>query len=227
MGYLWDYLDKKTYNNRVGKYKFKRHYDFIKKNSNYKLDAVLDIAGGSGRFALPLYEYCTDITVVDISSEAIELLNQRNKEIKTITGDFMKAEITTCFSLIICIEALGYFNDYELFFNKIKSNLSKDGLFIFSYANPDSWRFFLRKIRHLRKGPQAYNQIALADLKQLLTRLNFEIVDMEGMNWIPLPLTSNSPFVTLFEKLEKVLGLKKWYSQSPWILFSIKKSNNK
>jgi len=44
------------------------------------------------------------------------------------------------------------------------------------------------------------------------------------MNWLPLPLSSNSKLVHIFEYLERNLHLKKWHSQSPWLLFSIKKA---
>jgi hypothetical protein len=63
----------------------------------------------------------------------------------------------------------------------------------------------------------------LNDLKKLLDKSGFEISKMEGMNWIPFPLASNSKFVTFFEYLEKTFKLDKWISQSPWILISIKK----
>ena len=32
MGYIWDYIGKGAYNNRVGRYKFKRQHEFIIKN---------------------------------------------------------------------------------------------------------------------------------------------------------------------------------------------------
>jgi len=61
-------------------------------------------------------------------------------------------------------------------------------------------------------------------LISLLRRHNFEIDKIEGMNWLPLPLSSNSKLVHVFEYLERNLHLKKWHSQSPWLLFSIKKA---
>ena len=57
MSYNWDYLDTKAYNNKVGQYKFRREFNFIKNNGENKFENVLDIAGGSGRFALPLRKY--------------------------------------------------------------------------------------------------------------------------------------------------------------------------
>ena len=125
--------------------------------------------------------------------------------------------------MILCIEATGYFQDWDVFFSKVNSMLSDDGRFIFTYSNPDSWRFFLRKIKHWRKGYYPYKEMKLDEFKVLLGRCNFEIDSMEGLNWIPLSLGSNSILVSFFEKTEQLFRLKKWYSQSPWILFSVRK----
>jgi len=107
MSYNWDYLDIKSYNNKVGQYKFRREFDFIMNNAKNNFEAVLDIAGGSGRFALPLQEYSDKITVIDINQTAIKMLNERAKNINAICGEFIGTEILEKFSMIICIEGSG------------------------------------------------------------------------------------------------------------------------
>jgi 2-polyprenyl-3-methyl-5-hydroxy-6-metoxy-1,4-benzoquinol methylase len=223
MGYNWDYLDKKAYNNKVGQYKFKREFDFIFNNGKSQLENILDVAGGSGRFAIPLSKHSDQITVLDANSTALQLLSQREPEINTILGDFMKMDIHETFSLILCVEALGYFQNWEEFFNKIQLLMSEDARFIFTYQNPRSWRFLLRKLKHWRTGFYEYKEMDLMQLTELLNKCNLEIVKMEGMNWIPLSLASNSKLVSLFERTEKIFKLYSWHSQSPWILFSLKK----
>ncbi|MTK52603.1 class I SAM-dependent methyltransferase [Paludibacter sp.] len=225
MAYNWDYLDKRAYNNRVGHYKFKCQFEFITRYGEGHFDKVLDIAGGSGRFALPLYEkqLSKDITMIDLNQEALQLAKERNPKLKTLCGNFEESELNDTFSLILCIEALGYFNDLKRYFSKVNLLLEKEGRFIFTYQNPQSWRFTLRKIRHWIKGDgYTYHDIELNDLKELLLQTGFEIEKMEGMNWMPFPLSSNSIFVPVFEWLEKLLHLKCWLSQSPWILFCVR-----
>ena len=223
MAYNWDYLDKKAYNNKVGKYKFKREYDFIYKNGRDHFDNVLDVAGGAGRFAIPLSEFSGCIKVLDANETALQLLNQRKPEIDTILGDFMKMDFNEKFSFILCIEALGYFLNWKEFFLRISQLMQEDARFVFSYQNPQSWRFFLRKLKHWKNGFYEYKEMNLEQLKELLNQCNLEIVEMEGMNWMPLSLASNSTLVWIFEKMEQLFQLNKFYSQSPWILFSIKK----
>ena len=221
--YNWDYLDKRAYNNKVGHYKYRREYKFIVENGINNFKNILDIAGGSGRFAIPLSDYSNNITVIDVNKEALKLLSQRKSTIETIHSDFSATEINDSFSIILCIEAIGNFQNWEEFFDKIHKLLSDDGRFIFTYTNPNSWRFFLRKLKHLKNGYYPYKEMELNELKALLVKSNFEIVTMEGLNWIPLSLSSDSIFVALFEKIEHLLRLKKWHSQSPWLLLSVKK----
>ena len=147
MDYIWDYVEKRAYNNRTGRYKTKVQYKFILDNCKNKTDRILDIAGGAGRFAVPLMDYSKNITVLDINEKAIQILKERKKEINTLCGDFSNTEIPGKYSLILCIEALPYFKDWKAFFNKINSLMDPDGRFIFSYTNPDSWRFFSPKIK--------------------------------------------------------------------------------
>jgi 2-polyprenyl-3-methyl-5-hydroxy-6-metoxy-1,4-benzoquinol methylase len=223
MSYNWDYLDEKAYNNKVGRYKFRRQFNFITDNANGNFDNILDIAGGSGRLAIPLCDYSNKITVIDLNQDALELLSIREQRIRLINNDFNSLEISEKFSLIICIEAIGYFDDWKMFFDKISTIITENGRFIFTYTNPLSWRFFLRRLKHLKTGSHSYNDMKLNDLKEILDKSGFEIKKMEGMNWIPFPLASNSILVTFFEYLEKTLKLDKWIRQSPWILISINK----
>jgi predicted TPR repeat methyltransferase len=151
MTYVWDFLDKNAYNNRSGNYKTEIQLRFILNNLENKTEKILDIAGGAGRFAIPLLEYSKDVTVLDINETAIKILNERNNNISTICGDFIETDIKKTFSLILCIEALGYFKNWEEYFKKIHALMDKDGRFIFTYTNPSSWRFFLRNVkRHLK-----------------------------------------------------------------------------
>jgi len=118
MNYNWDKLNKKTYNNRVGKYKYQTKFNFIVMNGKNNFLKIFDIAGGSGRFAIPLCKYSKNITVIDINKTAIQILNERNSVINTISDDFENAIIEDTFSLIICIEALDYFSDWNGFIKK-------------------------------------------------------------------------------------------------------------
>lgn len=223
MRYNWDYLDPKAYNNKVGNYKFSKELSFIRHAFKNEKGNLLDIAGGSGRFAIPLAEYFNEVTVVEKNHDAISLLTTRNSSIRTIEGDIMQVKIEDRFSLIICIEALDYFENWAEFFKKVNGLMKEDGMFIFTYTNPSSWRYYLRKIKHLWKKGYTYNKMDFEKFKVLLGDCSFNIVDIEGMNWIPFPLASNNIFVNFFIRTENLLHLNKWIGQSPWLLISVQK----
>jgi len=223
--YQVDYLDNEKYNNEMERYKFKREFEFVTKNKIVNFSKVLDIAGGSGRLALPLSKFSTDITITDVSENAIRRLREKNSKIKAIHSDFTSAQITSKFSLVICIESISCFEDLNMFFSKVKSLMKNDGIFIFSCVNPKSWRYTLREIRHPRNEKKTCAEFTLNELNIILKTQNLEIIQIEGMNWIPLSMKSNSIFVRLFDLVEKIFFLNKWISQSPWLLISVKKSS--
>ena len=226
MSYLWDFQDKKGYANKSGNYKTRVQMNFILNNLPAKMDSVFDIAGGAGRFAIPLLEHSKDITVLDINETAIRLLKERNKEINTICGGFIESDINRTFSLILCIEALGYFKDWDEFFKKINALMTKDSRFIFTHTNSSSWRFLMRRIKSLLdKKTRSYTEMNMTDFRALLKRNGLEIETMEGMNWMPLPMLANGVLVDIFAFLERTLRLNKWYGQSPWLLISVRKIN--
>lgn len=217
--YVWDIENKDTYNNRYGRYKYNRQYEFIERNFRVRKN-ILDIAGGSGRFALPLYNLCQDIVVADINQEALQLLSQRNDKIKSIYGDFMTTPFSVTFSLILCIEALSYFH-YDTFFRKVNTLLDSHGRCVFLMVNPDSWRFQLRKFN---KEKTEYNEISLHEMISIIEKNGMVISDIQGFNWIPLPLSSsNSILINVFAFLERFLKLGKWHAQSPWLMVSVKR----
>ncbi|MBD2700702.1 class I SAM-dependent methyltransferase [Spirosoma sp. BT702] len=224
--YNWDYIFSNAYNNRTGRYKSKTQLNFIIKNLNRNALRILDVAGGSGRFAIPLLEYSNDITVIDINQSAIDILKYRNQKISAICGDFLATELNKTYSTIVCIEALCYFSNIQDVISKMNKLLDDRGNIIFTYTNTDSWRYWLRKLKALAGGESSYYDVNLSALKKILNDCQFEIEAVEGMNWIPLPLTSNTILVDFFVFLEQKLNLKNWQSQSPWLLISARKTGD-
>jgi hypothetical protein len=74
----------------------------------------------------------------------------------------------------------------------------------------------------LKKNTQYYEP-SIEDIFAKLNSNDFEIVEIEGMNWIPLPLSSNSILVDIFKTIEKKIKLYRWINQSPWLMICVKK----
>jgi len=220
--FFWDIENTKAYNNKMGRYKTKYVLNFINKYVKNSM-RILDIGGGSGRFAIPLYERGHDILLIDKSNEAADVLSKRCSGIKYIIDNFENVEFdprSEKFDLIIIIEVLLYFKDWSKTFGKLYNLLKDDGVIIFTATNKYSWRFLLKQ---MLKNKQDYTVLSLNEYYKILKQNNFIVDRIEGFLWIPCKLDSNSIFVNIFSFIEKKIYLNSYISQSPWLLFAIKK----
>jgi predicted TPR repeat methyltransferase len=215
ISYVWDI--KTGYATRSGRYKTKMEWEFIKSNLPKNKLNILDIGGGSGRFAIPLTKLGNEVTVVDINQEALRILRKRNKQVNVQKENFLDYNSNEKFDLILAIEALGNFHDLGFVFKKINNLLKKDSLFIFTVANLRSLKY---KARKRTSYPSIHN---FEEYKKLLEKNRFKILKNKGFNWLPLKVNSNSKLVPFFVKIESILRLDKCLKQSPELLFCAKK----
>jgi len=219
--YLWDIENPNGYANAMGRYKFKRELAFVLAHVIGERLRILDVGGGSGRFAMPLAGLGHHVTVVDISQDALQLLHKRTPpRISTHCADFLVQNVEKPFDVVVGMESIQYFTSVtlETLFAKIHSVLRPGGRFIFTELNSQSWR---HKLRNLRGGAVIqYNVAAPNDYERALRSAGFELLSVEGFVWMPCRATSNSRFVPLFESIERALHLNRWVGQSPWLLLA-------
>jgi acetyltransferase-like isoleucine patch superfamily enzyme/2-polyprenyl-3-methyl-5-hydroxy-6-metoxy-1,4-benzoquinol methylase len=216
--YQWDIENPNGYNNRSGIYKTKVEYEFIKSHISDKLKTILDMGGGSGRFALPLLNEGFDVTVVDLDSNAVELCRKRGLT-KSFCSDIRNFESNE-FDVILAIE-LFLVTPPDIVFEIANQKLSKDGIFIFVATNKDSWRYKMHNSRlNVSKN---YGELTFEEYNKLLNEKGFTPIDIKGFNWLPFRVNSNHIFVTVFSKIESWFKLYRWFGQSPWLLYACKK----
>lgn len=210
----------------MGRAKTKSEYDFISKYLNSP-KTILDIGGGSGRFAIPLKNSGHEVTVLDLSEPALKMLKARNPEISCVNSDFMHWEPNTsiAYDIVLAIEVLLYIKDWIAFFYKVQSLLKSDGIFIFTATNKSSWRTMLQKIKDRNQPDYKYSIFVYSKYKQIISHANFNIDSVNGFLWIPCKINSNSKLVDLFYWAEKKMRLNKFIGQSPWFIFAVKKSH--
>lgn len=67
------------------------------------INKIIDLGGGIGTHALPLSAIGYDITVLDISKKALELLNKKAPNLPTIEADFSQIKVQEIFDAAICM----------------------------------------------------------------------------------------------------------------------------
>ena len=174
---------------------------------------VLDVGGGSGRFSKKLIKKGICSKIIDFNEVAIKIAQENGIDAECV--DFFEFNSITLFDVILLIEVLPYIDNKSLFFEKVHSLLEKDGVFIFTATNPNSWRYLLRKV--LKRKTKFYEQPLHNYLVDLTN--NFEIIEIKGFLWQPFTLKSDNFLIPFFENLEK-LFFSKLLKQSPWWLFA-------
>lgn len=220
--YLWDINNPRGYYNRMGLYKTNVELLFIKKFlRGEKVPKVLDLGGGSGRFAVPLKKEGCDITVLDLDENAINLCKERGIE-KSFCLDIREySELN--FDLVLAIELFLVTTPLDVI-KVAERTLKPNGIFITVGSNKLSWRYKLRSLR--KKKSKNYDEFSLHEYRVLFANNGFEIIEIMGFNWMPFKVNSNNLLISIIAKLETKLKLHKWLNQSPWFLFACKKKSN-
>ncbi len=219
--YLWDIHNPDGYGNRAGRYKTQIEHNFIARHLMADHKTILDLGGGSGRFALPLMKEGYDVTVVDLSKDAIGLCKERGiansfcMDIRQFPG--REFDVVLAIELFLTTPPEQVF---EIAFDKLR----KDGLFVSVVSNRHSWRYRLHRLRKNRS--HNYGELSLDEFTALLQKHQFRIMSIQGFNWIPLTVNSDSVLVECFAHVERTFRLDRWLSQSPWLLVACTKNSS-
>ena len=220
MIYIWDI--NTGYATKGGKYKTEREISFIKKHVPDRKMKILDIGGGSGRFAIPLTQMGHSVTVIDKNEEALTILCNRNDDIEIINDNFENFKNDGLFDMVLMIETIQYFSDLSLIFNKIHSMINREANLIFTALNANSLKYKIRQLIPHYHYPSVHDY---KTYKKQLTDCGFEIVDISAFNWLPFRVNTNSVLVPLFAELEQTFHLCRWLTQGPELLFCVRKSS--
>ena len=122
--------------------------------------------------------------------------SQNNLKIKYIIKDFEKENIKSKFDIIIIFEVLEHLNDWEVFLEKIRLNLKKNGVLIISTINKNLISKFLtidlaeNFLKWIPVNTHDYHKfIKPDDLEYFLAKNNFKNINFQGLVYDPLKLS--------------------------------------
>ena len=168
----------------------------INKKSIKSLE-ILDLGCGGGLTCEPLARLGANVTGVDFVKKNIEVARihaeKSNLKINYINGDIDKINLKKKYDVILILEVLEHLDNYEKLIIDIKKNLKPNGILILSTIN----QTILAKIfgiyvaenllNWVPKNTHDYNKLIKPnDLKKILLKNNFKLMNLNGMNFNPI-----------------------------------------
>jgi ubiquinone/menaquinone biosynthesis C-methylase UbiE len=177
--------------------------------------SILDIPCGTGAMSVPLLAQSKKLTLVDISSNMLEVatksIPQNEKEkVEIIHNDFFKISLPEkSYDLVICLGLMAHVNSPEQLIQKISSLVAPGGLLIIQ--NTDSSHFYSYLIRLylgmkqlIKKQPYRLNKVDSQLLENGLKQNGFELQHQFRYNQSFLGLSN------LFSN-DKKYSLTRWF----------------
>lgn len=221
--FIWDDYRDTT----MGLYLREHELAFISRclNGADKKFRLLDIGCGSGALALPLVDAGFNVVGVDPDVSALSLLQRHSKLTPLALGDSQRLPFADgSFGCVIAFQCLQYF-DHRYFLAECNRVLCDGGLLIFQSLNRNNYKRAAKKLmgRFEDLGP-FYNR-SCDEVLQATADYGFHVKIVRGYNWVPFDRFSNNALVDITAFMEKLLGLRRLYRISPWVLIAATKRN--
>lgn len=190
---------------------------------------VLDIGGGSGRFAVPLHEAGHQVLVLDVDATPLRILARSAPGIgrALVSGRIDELPIADdSVDCVLCIE-VPVLDDPTSFLAACRRMLRTGGLVIFTAHNRRSYKGLLKHLASHRNERRYYGETYLHTTSQIRAQLRasgFSLLRERGFNWIPFTRDADTRLVWAAARLERALGLGRLLGWSPWVLVAAQKS---
>ena len=184
---------------------------------------LLDICGGTGRFANPLYMKGGDCVVLDIDSVALSVRHKKNPAISLVQSDAQKLPLkNSIFDGILMIPSVEYIQDIDSLIKECIRILKERGILLINFSNKSSYKSF-RLNRQNRSS--YYNSYGITYRKFIkkIKSAGFIIEKAIGYNWTPVSRMSNCKLIPFFFALGKLLRFEYLPFISPWVFINARK----
>ena len=182
---------------------------------------LLDVGGGSGRFAIPLHVKGRKVIVLDSSANALSSLKNKQNDLPIIRGNGEKLPFKAgTFDVILVIETIEYITNKQSFLEECHTMLKEDGILIVTILN----RLSYKMLHPNRKKRPEFYWTTYNKFRRSLILGGFAPEKAFGFNWIPANRSSNNSLIPYFAMIEYFLGLKNLPSISPWVIISARKN---
>lgn len=150
----------------------------IRKNlGEIKLNKGLEFGCGTGLITFNLTDLFNDVTLIDISSEMIEVVNEKIEKFnlnnsKAISCDLMKSDNLEKYDCIYTSMAMHHIIDVEEILNRFHEILNEKGKLCIVELNKDNGDFHKNE-----EGFNGHNGFSQKDLKNILEKYGFKNIN--------------------------------------------------
>jgi ubiquinone/menaquinone biosynthesis C-methylase UbiE len=211
---------EKAAKTRMGKYLTRIETSFVADSiAGSRPRMIMDVGAGAGKFSLLEEENSGTVVSIDIDAHGLKRLKLQNDKVHIIQADARNIPLKNeVFEAIFMVEVLDYISKAEKVFEDCYRTLKFNGFFVFSFGNKSSIKQKLRKLRG-KSYTHTYDRIM-----NWLSATGFSVKRKIGFNWGLFGRTSENRLVPLFAGIEKILGLRRLPSFSPWVMLHVMKS---
>jgi SAM-dependent methyltransferase len=224
--YFWDFAAETA----VGQYVTMREGEFLRHYFNDLPDTprfVVDAGAGSGRLEPLLASFASWVIATEVERSLTYRLAQAGANVLPLLVSDANTSLPFADSSVQCVVCMEVpaLAEQNWFYAECLRILKPGGAIIFSATNRLSWKGALATLQPKRYAHKRaiYYQRPIRDIKLCLKRYGFTVRRTAGLNWIPFPRTSDSPLVRPAAALEKIMGLHRLDSLSPWVLLEARK----
>lgn len=125
-------------------------------------------------------------------------------------------------SLLLCIEVPQVIQS-SWFSSECCRVLKANGLVVGVFWNFLSIRGVYAHLRSTLTGSYDYYKFTYAKWRKMMILRGFQFIHEEGCCWFPFSRSSESRLVPILTSMEKYVGLRKFVSLSPWVVFVARK----
>lgn len=185
---------------------------------------ALDVGCGGGRWTRLLLDEGWSVTATDVDPAAIAICAARNPEADCRTVGAGEARFPTAdetVDLLVCIEVVGV-TSARWFAAEGARVLAPQGRLVTVVWNRCSLRGgWAAAWSRLRGERHPYYTASYRQWRRRLRRAGLEVESARGLCWFPFGRASHSRLVPAAAALERMLGLARLPSLSPWVLVTI------
>jgi SAM-dependent methyltransferase len=187
---------------------------------------ALEMGCEGGRWSKLLSDLGWQMTCVDINGETLSICQQKVPGAKCVLarpGDKTIPADANSVDLLLCIEVAPVIES-GWFLGESARTLRAGGILVGVVLNRVSARAWMHARKNTIRGDGSdFYKTPYRNWREKLCQAGFQPVREEGFCWGPFGRTSNSPWIPLFTKVERLLGLHRLTWLSPWIVFIARK----